>query len=265
MAPEGQVAVSMVAGAAMLLFAALGNARETASWLRGMVDWTAYIVGASAVGYATWVFAVLVVDALFASEPRTLEWMKLLGLAAFLGAALCHGAFVNVLRRRAGLPPGPLLVQMRPPTLPEGEPLLPEDISTALHRAYGLGVWNPGLWLLVLLLFAVWVAYWDDVLLPLHDPIVVTILAASAVVVAWLWIAFQVPRWRVWALAHVEDIDLLERAALNHGLLWSPRGRFGRMLTRMEIWTPQLRQRARDLRRGRGGPSWSGDLELNGQ
>jgi hypothetical protein len=68
------------------------------------------------------------------------------------------------------------------------------------------------------------------------------------------------PRWRVWCLRHVEDIALLEVEAVERGLLPPPDDPFGRWLTPRERWTPALRAEAARLRRGRGGPAWSGEM-----
>jgi hypothetical protein len=54
---------------------------------------------------------------------------------------------------------------------------------------------------------------------------------AAGFVVAWLWWALAVPKWRLWAYRLVIDLPLLRRRAVEVGLTW-PDGHF---LARTEI------------------------------
>jgi len=60
---------------------------------------------------------------------------------------------------------------------------------------------------------------------------------------AWLTWSFLVPRWRVWAYEHVEDLDELKMRAVEAGLIW----RDGHFFERTEIRSKQQRQRIHEL------------------
>lgn len=51
------------------------------------------------------------------------------------------------------------------------------------------------------------------------SPVVVIL----SVIFSWLWWAFMVPRWRIWAYRLVDDVDELNKYALRIRLIW-PRG-----------------------------------------
>ncbi len=42
---------------------------------------------------------------------------------------------------------------------------------------------------------------------------------------AWFWWSWTLPKWRLWAITHVNDISHLYRRAVEVGLMW-PRGHF---------------------------------------
>jgi hypothetical protein len=70
---------------------------------------------------------------------------------------------------------------------------------------------------------------------------VVTPIAAS-----WLWWSVMLPRWRVWAIEHVDDLGELLLQAMSKQLMWAP----GSFFERTEIQSPDLRLRLqRALRR----------------
>jgi hypothetical protein len=66
------------------------------------------------------------------------------------------------------------------------------------------------------------------------------------IVAAWVWWSFQVPRWRIWALQHVDDIETLHQRAVQVGIEWS----YGSVFERTEIKTRQqlLQEAALQLR-----------------
>lgn len=65
-------------------------------------------------------------------------------------------------------------------------------------------------------------------------------------VLAWVWWAISVPRWRVWGYERVENIPLLKRRAVEVGLTW-PDGHF---FSKTEIKSQAIRMRERELERG---------------
>jgi hypothetical protein len=62
-------------------------------------------------------------------------------------------------------------------------------------------------------------------------------------VLAWLWWAISVPRWRIWAYSSVENVPLLKRRAVEVGLTW-PDGHF---FSRTEIKSQAMHKREREL------------------
>ena len=77
------------------------------------------------------------------------------------------------------------------------------------------------------------------------------VLGAS-VVIGWCWWSWSLPRWRVWALERVADVDELLEAAVRQRLMWPP----GHVLERTEFRPPELRRREDEiLRRRRTEPS----------
>jgi hypothetical protein len=53
------------------------------------------------------------------------------------------------------------------------------------------------------------------------------IMFASPFVVAWLWWSVSIPKWRIWALQHVDDWLKLESAAITGMLIWRRGSIFG--------------------------------------
>lgn len=47
-------------------------------------------------------------------------------------------------------------------------------------------------------------------------------------VLAWLWWAITIPKWRLWAYERVADISALKNAAVSVGLTWPDSHLFGR-------------------------------------
>jgi hypothetical protein len=64
---------------------------------------------------------------------------------------------------------------------------------------------------------------------------------------AWLSWSIQVPRWKVWAWARVEDLDELKARAVAGKLIWPD----GHLFGRTEIWTPSLRRRMSEIEQAR--------------
>ena len=65
----------------------------------------------------------------------------------------------------------------------------------------------------------------------------------GTVVAAWLWWSWSLPRWRVWALENVEDLDAFISAAVAEQLMWPP----GHLLEKTEIRSDALRRRERAI------------------
>jgi hypothetical protein len=64
--------------------------------------------------------------------------------------------------------------------------------------------------------------------MPLHLPDILSVLSVPiGIAVAWVWWSLQVPRWRIWALQHVDDIETLHQRAVQAGIEWS----YGSVLT----------------------------------
>lgn len=60
-----------------------------------------------------------------------------------------------------------------------------------------------------------------------------------AFVAGWGWWSWSLPRWRVWALEHVEDLDALMQQAIAEKLIWP----LGHPLEKTEIKPAALRAR----------------------
>lgn len=70
--------------------------------------------------------------------------------------------------------------------------------------------------------------------MPLHLPDILSVLSVPiGIAVAWVWWSLQVPRWRIWALQHVDDIETLHQRAVQAGIEWS----YGSVFERTEIKT----------------------------
>ena len=71
---------------------------------------------------------------------------------------------------------------------------------------------------------------------PLHLSDILTVLSVPiGITVAWVWWSYQVPRWRIWALQHVDDIETLHQRAVQVGIEWP----YGSVFERTEIKTRQ--------------------------
>lgn len=66
---------------------------------------------------------------------------------------------------------------------------------------------------------------------------------ALGFVSAWAWWSFAVPRWRIWAYEHVQDIPRLKLRAVQVGLTWPD----GHAFERTEIKSAALAKRQREL------------------
>jgi hypothetical protein len=53
------------------------------------------------------------------------------------------------------------------------------------------------------------------------------IMFATPFVVAWLWWSVSIPKWRIWALQHVDNWSKLESAAISGMLIWRRGSIFG--------------------------------------
>jgi hypothetical protein len=62
-------------------------------------------------------------------------------------------------------------------------------------------------------------------------------------VLAWLWWALTIPRWRLWAYEQVGDIPKLKEQAVKVGLTWPDESVF----TRTEIKSRDHAQREKDF------------------
>ncbi len=69
---------------------------------------------------------------------------------------------------------------------------------------------------------------------------------------AWMWWSFNIPKWRIWAVAFTRDWPALEPQAIQAGLIWSERTWLGSFCSKTEIWTREDRRKFADLRRAGG-------------
>jgi hypothetical protein len=67
----------------------------------------------------------------------------------------------------------------------------------------------------------------------------------------WLWLAFNRPKWRIWALKHADDWDAVKRRAVRWRLIWDERRSFGKYFGWFEIWSRKDRARYEELLRAR--------------
>jgi hypothetical protein len=85
---------------------------------------------------------------------------------------------------------------------------------------------------------------------PLSTFVISLVLAAWVLIpfaLAWTWWSFNVPRWRVWALARCADRAAFERDAIKSGLVWDESHPCGRLFARTEIWSRKHRARYKEL------------------
>ena len=59
----------------------------------------------------------------------------------------------------------------------------------------------------------------------------------------WLGWAIQVPKWKVWAYARVEDLEALKAEAVRSSIIWKDSSLF----TKTEIWTPSAKNKMREI------------------
>ena len=232
--------------------AELAEKAPPVGWLR----WLIYAAAGLLLGRS--VADLVLLLAPYAGVQPARETLKLWVMVGWSGGIVFHGLAAARLRSHAGPPRRDLFA---PPGAgkwsdPPLETLLPSDIQNALRRLYGLEALNPVFWSGVILL-ATALAGRHEVIAAWRWPLGAAGVA-TGIAGLWFWNRLIVPRWRVWALEHVEDIDLLEAAAINSWLLLSPHRALGRWMSRSEFWTPALRRRALASGKGRGGPVWRG-------
>jgi hypothetical protein len=73
------------------------------------------------------------------------------------------------------------------------------------------------------------------------------LVVVGPVLPAWLWWSLAIPKWRIWALRHVDNWPELEAAAVEDKLTW-PRGS---VFSKTEIKSRPLRQLEVELTRYR--------------
>jgi hypothetical protein len=71
------------------------------------------------------------------------------------------------------------------------------------------------------------------------------LVVLTSTIPAWLWWSIMVPRWLVWAINRVSNLELLAALAVAYGLRWPTHTRMGRFFARTEWWTDALRRDAR--------------------
>lgn len=64
-----------------------------------------------------------------------------------------------------------------------------------------------------------------------------------SILLGWLWWSITVPRWRIWSLRRIEDMEVWERAAAG-SIVVPMHTALGRFCRRTEWWTPALRAEA---------------------
>jgi len=82
--------------------------------------------------------------------------------------------------------------------------------------------------------------------------VVTVVFLVGPFVAAWTWWSFNVPKWRLWAMARTEDWDELERRAIEAGLIWDETTTMGRLFSRTEIWSKGDRELLRHLEKSHG-------------
>ncbi|WP_018413262.1 hypothetical protein [Methyloversatilis thermotolerans] len=123
----------------------------------------------------------------------------------------------------------------------------------SVSRAIWLGTLWVNLPVLALLCAPLWLfgQLFDRGLLPDHSKWMVLPVFAASFVLAWLWWAVMVPRWRLWAYRRVRDIAALKARAVSAGLTW-PDGHF---FSRSEIKSRRHAELERELEIDATGPS----------
>jgi len=85
-------------------------------------------------------------------------------------------------------------------------------------------------------------------------PLVIVCWLAVPPAAAWLWWAFSVPKWRLWALEHSNDWGAVEQSAIRNNIISDESTILGRLFSSTEIWSARQRAHEAELRRARGLP-----------
>lgn len=64
-----------------------------------------------------------------------------------------------------------------------------------------------------------------------------------AFILAWLWWSWSLPKWRLWAVSKVDDVEFLLQKAVQAQLMWRP----GHFLQKTEISTKKQKQELREI------------------
>jgi hypothetical protein len=114
-------------------------------------------------------------------------------------------------------------------------PRYPITVEEAIQRGH-VTVNYPvmGVFLLPLPLF--WFA-------PNASDVIWLVVAVITFVAAWSWWSWRLPKWRVWALENVDDLDGLISRAVSEKLMWPP----GHFFEKTEIKSKALRERERTI------------------
>ena len=164
---------------------------------------------------------------------RKLNWLA--GLLMFGGMLSAILGLANVARRMAGLPPRFGIDEA--------------DVRQAV-RVGKLWVNAPALILLLggLALFGVAVSQVPGVESKgAIGAFVLLVVIVASTGVAWLWWSIMAPRWQVWAMRRVGNLDSLAMRAVEARILWPASHRVGRLFTRTAWWTPALQREAETI------------------
>ena len=64
-----------------------------------------------------------------------------------------------------------------------------------------------------------------------------------AFILAWTWWSWSLPKWRLWAVHKVEDVELLLHRAVEEQLMWRP----GHFLQKTEISTRKQKEELKEI------------------
>jgi hypothetical protein len=121
------------------------------------------------------------------------------------------------------------------------------SVDDAIRRGTRLVQWP--VWLLLaapgpILVLSRWLLH-----IPAHNqrfyPSILSVFCLCFVA-AWLWWSITVPKWRLWAYEHVDDIPELKRRALETRLTSAD----GSIFSRTEIKSAEHARRERELEQG---------------
>jgi hypothetical protein len=250
---------------AVLASAWIGVAVERKGKVPGAGPLWLAVGGGASFGIATGLAGALLLAQYFPETPGAAQIGKAGYFVGQFGGMLIAAGVANALRRRAGLPRRPLWApaQQTPTSSPAPAPA---DVRAAIRRGVMAVVVSSAVMLFLSLaaVIALGLALEaSGVKLSIPPAIIGLVLTVPILgfplTVSWLAWSAAAPRWRVWAMARVADLDALEAAAVRAYILHDRTTAIGRWATRTEWWTAPLRVRARQLRAGRGHPSWSGD------